>query len=399
MSDALTKVLCWDEPLKAEPGKVITPEQLPPVGKLGRLVIPVRLRPADARFWATTFYYENQRRLRPQTVKYYRSLMENDLFKGGSDLMLGYVKGQPETMSLLNGNHRLYSLGDADCEDGIIFHLEICEFETIEQFHAEFASIDQGLKRQPGDSLTSMGVPRDSFGGHIDNIAQAIKLIDVGLYEVPRTYDVSLEELRELAYTWEVEFMTWLDLIKDRDPNHYQKPQKLLRGPVVALAMLTLRYAAPVLGQGVVEQFWRRVCKPEARYPLWSDHLGYRISRTVVTGGGDYSGKKGGAIPADEQLAIDRSTMARLYVPCWNRYIIGEKTPKGTAQAAMLKEREGLVKEPTCVAGTPFQGQFNPVFRLLDRPFVFTPNRNSIIIPTVEQWVEENKKNGRNGTH
>ena len=240
---------------------------VPSVGQLDHHEGPIthnhRLTPANARAILALWEYHRQRPIREATIHLYLELMENGDWQRYTEMHVGIrPDGSPV---LLNGYHRLTALSRLAPES--TFTLPVTMSYSLVSDNDDIASyyavIDTGTRRNQTDAIVARGLAEE-WGVPIDVVrasasAAALILTDFTGGRSNSKYAAkgrSIPGRMRFVEDYEQEIKTLAMLVRPATSSHRKT---ILRSPVVAVALMTLRWQPEK-----AEEFWTSVVTGEA---------------------------------------------------------------------------------------------------------------------------------------
>lgn len=274
--------------------------------------------PAMAAAWLETMPYEHQRSIRQGWIDYLTEEIRRGNFTQGTTITIAYINDRPV---LIDGQHRLRAVVKSDMTQSFI----VSEVIARDSDHAAwlYANMDIGLRRTSNDLYKALDLPTEMgmTSTQIENLSAAVSFMTQGLTRqdhkgVRMHRDDLLAGMR--AYAPQArQFFEMVGTAGDM-----RRPCK--RAATLAVALLTLRFSAPVLAMRNLPSavdFWRGVIEDDGIKA--SDPRKY-ANRHLLTHQ-MISGRKMGAI------IVTPAKSARILAACFNAYIAGRElaqTPK-----------------------------------------------------------------------
>ncbi len=291
-----------------------------------------RVTPQMAEAWLKQNRYERQRNVRPRHVEFLAEEMRRGNFRQGTQIHFAEHEG---CLHLVNGQHTLSAI----VKSGIPQVLDICQ--TEEDPSIAYYRHDNGLKRTSADMFSSMCIPQE-FGltnTQTNALGAAVRFIEYNFHrdfsrsgkEMPVHPDDQLRLIREYGEYAE----TYFDIAVGR-PKHMR--HSIERSATLAVALVTLRYAYPTMGD-MVTDFWKGA--------IFDDGLSAKDPRKAANVHLLTTGMGGGGQGYTIQTKTPEYS-SRYIANCWNAWV-------DKREIGWTKVMDQHV--PIIIRGTPFTGK------------------------------------------
>lgn len=216
------------------------------------------ITPELAELYLKILEYRGQRRMRQHHVDRLAKEMERGTFRAGTMIEIMQFDGREY---LINGQHRLLAVVQSKTTQP--FTVQTTKATSMEQVAFAYGRTDIGLKRTAGDLYSAL-----DMAGRIDlpsnravqDLAAAIRfMLNDCLHTGGREIGISQETMIDYLTTYAP---TMRDYSAMTDGCEARMRPGLFRAATVAIALLTMRFAAPYAksrGKPAVEDFWRGV--------------------------------------------------------------------------------------------------------------------------------------------
>lgn len=215
----------------------------------------ITVTPVEAQRILKTLNWERQRAIQERWVeKLARAMVKGELFH----LALVFAERPDGSRVLLDGQHRLRAMIEADRtfrNTAVTVH----RIMDDSQLGPLYLTYDRSRVRGPDVGLKAMGAfdeieNKDMPESFVKRLSAAVVIVDSGF---SRSYKWELSNMdRSYAVRgWMREIEAYFDLLRDSPSS---SRTRLIRSPVAAVALATLRYQP-----AVAREFWRRTATQE----------------------------------------------------------------------------------------------------------------------------------------
>lgn len=315
----------------------------------------------------------HQRKVRDPHVRALAAMMLKGEFFPRDPIVVAQLIREPAKKYLIDGQHRLWAIAESQVKLTLPVTIVPCANE--EEVFRHYYTLDTGLNRTMLDMYPAvkdkMGITKQS---DIISIASAVLLINDDFmpgqtqtrYEA-RSRDYRLKLLKE----WGDEARMLVELYRDT-PLVIRKP--LMRAPVVAVALVTLRYEMER-----AKEFWGSMAQ--------DDGISATDPRKVLL-------RSLLALQGSQGQRAQAGVVARMTAACWNYWM---------ANQALIK-MPGVKnpKLPIVMQGTPYRrGAVGPIHGGVNMTTRQTKNvrRKDKSAAEIEIKVQEAKARIRQTTH
>lgn len=216
----------------------------------------MEIDPAFAQHLIDTMPYTHQRKVRKQHVEYLADEMLRGSFIPATTIR---IMRNGTNQHLVDGQHRL----NAVIASGVPVVFNVVEIHaTDEEIAREYGLIDIGLRRTPGEAINphELDVLLGITKRDINDVAAAVAFMASGCEATAasRRRKVHPDDLRRWIVLYAPAMKVYKTIINDAAPGRIRN--SALRMSSVAVALLTIRFAAPLAERSNkpdVLNFWR----------------------------------------------------------------------------------------------------------------------------------------------
>lgn len=196
-----------------------------------------------------------QRPARPALVRFYADEMRKGEFHSGTLIEFGAVK---DKKYLIDGQHRLLAVVESGASQ--VFLVKSVRYRNENELADAYARIDQGLKRTPADQFRAWQLASlyQITPTWLNKFSAAVKLIN-GKFSQSMYGKIHPSELVSLMDDYASAMLHYTELYSG--PDVMEKPMQ--RSPVVAVALVTLKYSVKQHGSDKVDDFWFGVMRDD----------------------------------------------------------------------------------------------------------------------------------------
>lgn len=274
---------------------------------------------------ADLFLSKNYKHNRPMTMshaRYFASKQANGEFLQGTNIRFVRENGEEY---LVDGQHRCMAVKLSKIP--ATFSVTVVDGNAAR----EYALVDSVIKRRTSqDQLRALGTMADVElpTAVINRYIGALRIIESN-FTIPyeRASDMTLDQMGDMSEEFRDEMTRFLQITSDAN---YREVQNALKSTVLAVALVTLKYADPTAS----ESFWKQVVLDDG-LNIGDPRKRLHHEITQMTG---------------NSRSIRRNTLLTT-IACWNLYATGNSMPK----------RLFLPKTAPQIAETPYPLEDEPV--------------------------------------
>lgn len=221
----------------------------------GRVSIK-KITPDLAARWLETMQYDHQRTVRQHWVEYLSEEMQRGRFQQNTQLHVAYLKGKAH---LIDGQHRLWAVITAGLPQS--FTVLETHVQTEEALGWLYGQTDVGLRRTAADLYSALDLPAEIglAASQINALSSAIAFMYGGCvrYDAGTGKRLHRDDLLKTIRLYAPYAREYYEIASGAGR---EMVAAIKRSPTFALALLTLRFAAPIAertGAPPVADFWR----------------------------------------------------------------------------------------------------------------------------------------------
>lgn len=288
-----------------------------------------------------------QRALKPKTKLFIKGQLQGGLWIDDSVITIGFVHGS-EDFFVLNGQHRLSVLSSSKGKDEMIVLLHILEFHDEESVMAyATTAVDANAQRSPVDQLDIAGLIatlNDAQKPLKKYLQPALHLIwsrmkgKGGGTEIQMPMSMKVDAFKDWL-PFASQYVQILPSLIDTEPERKKLAQELLKGPYVAVGMVTFRSQ-----REKAKEFWKAIVRQEPSLEgFWNDVL-----RADVRQGE-------GPVPRNPQSLI------RATAGAFDLFVLGQSADSWEAIEHFLIDKtqvgpDAWHEAPLLLYGSPYDG-------------------------------------------
>lgn len=287
----------------------------------------VRISPEHAQRLIDAANFSAQRRLRMSRVRTMSALMDEGRWSSGASTGIRFVRDvSTDTLYNVDGQHTLHAIAAANSPVEVDMRYDLVS--NREKIAEEYSKHDRQLSRSAKDSIAAYNL-EDEFPLTLTDlgaVSSAVNFIRGNLISnesMPLRMSEHIEDIREWA-----PYMPAFKQCYEGTPGDLR--EKLMRKPVLACALVTMRYQPTK-----AKEFWHGVAWAEGAFNDPRRTLRRYLEKYNLRGGGDTVGQQ-----------IPKSKMARAVERAWV-YFYEER---GTLKVI----HAGNSNRPLQLSGTPF---------------------------------------------
>ncbi|MEW6736992.1 MAG: hypothetical protein AB1489_37230 [Acidobacteriota bacterium] len=301
------------------------PKVLEHTSSKGIDVVMVDVTPAQAAAWLTNNNYARQRKLRKWHAEQLAEEMRKGRFRKGTECHFGVLNGQ---LHLVNGQHTLTAITLYGETVTLTIHRTIVKSE--DELADLYNHYDIGLKRNLRDAFNASDLAgKTGLKIHqITFLAAGLRVMLAG-FQAADYKTITRDDTMQAIINWQVEGRGFWQALEGCSAA---LRRLLERSPVVAVALVTFRYAPEK-----AQQFWSELAADDGLRtgsPLKA--LRDRLINVRINGGGESS-----------NLKVSEGYMCRVVAAAWNAWTEGKEVQVITFQNKTAAIRINL---------TPYQG-------------------------------------------
>lgn len=259
------------------------------------LVHTQQVTPSDAGAWRVQYHYEGQRVLRDRHVAELVAAMSAGRFLQGTAVEFAVLPSGRRF--LVNGQHTLAAIA----RSGLTQVLTVKEHlaADMDDVRRIYARIDQGLKR----GFTDLPRPQELTQQNHGAVGAAIRFIEGGLTRRAKMEPEVIRDLEDHYLASAVSFFGYLEGVEE---NLYWRFKRAI---IVAIGIVTVTDAAPVIGGPCVREFWRGAALDDGlQRGDPRKHLIEHLKSTTLSN------------VARAGVTVSPGYQARYIAACWNKW-------------------------------------------------------------------------------
>jgi len=275
-----------------------------------------------------------QRRLRRRRVQEMAAIMNERRWSSGASTGIRFVRDvSTDTLYNVDGQHTLHAIAEANTPVEVDMRYDVAS--NREEIATEYSKHDRQLSRSAKDNIGAFNL-EDEFPltlTDLGKVSAAVKFIRGNLV-YNKAMSLRMHEHIKDIREWAPYMVPFKDCYEGC-PGEFR--EKLLRMPVLAPALVTMRYQSTK-----AKEFWRGVAWPEDAFNDPRRTLRRYLEKYRLGGSGEVTGPQ-----------IKRSKMARAVERAWVYFYEG----RGELQVI----HPGNKTRPVRFSGTPFHPDAEPV--------------------------------------